>query len=464
MTDSRISDPDQPLRSADLSSAPPVSGRVAGAPGGSEPRGEIAGEWWRLALVVAVTVVFGLWAGKGWLLIIAALTVMIFLHELGHYLTAKWSGMKVTEFFLFFGPKIWSFRRGETEYGIKLIPVGAYVRIIGMNNLDETPPEDEPRTFRQQSYPKRLLVVSAGSLMHLLQAFVLFLLVFSWVGVPAYTDQAERLGATYDESDWVIGSVSEGSGAADAGMRPGDDLVSIDGRPVTTFADVGPLVEDRAGDTVDLVVDRDGELVALDATIGRRPDDRSAGFLGVGGAFPDRPAVTAGPVRSVVAAAEVTAVTVRQTVGSLVGFFTGGMGDFVSSVVEGDPDGDGVTVGGSGSGGGRVADEGDESRLVSIYGVARIGADMSEDGMAGFLLLLAFVNISIGVLNMIPLLPLDGGHAAIATYERIRSIGGRRHMADVSRLLPLTYAVVMFLLLIGVSSIYLDIVDPIGVG
>jgi membrane-associated protease RseP (regulator of RpoE activity) len=111
-----------------------------------------------------------------------------------------------------------------------------------------------------------------------------------------------------------------------------------------------------------------------------------------------------------------------------------------------------------------VADEGDENRLVSIYGVARIGADMSEDGMAGFLLLLAFVNISIGVLNMIPLLPLDGGHAAIATYERLRSIGGRRHMADVSRLLPLTYAVFMFLVLIGASSIYLDIVDPIGVG
>jgi membrane-associated protease RseP (regulator of RpoE activity) len=96
--------------------------------------------------------------------------------------------------------------------------------------------------------------------------------------------------------------------------------------------------------------------------------------------------------------------------------------------------------------------------------VARIGADLSEDGMAGFLLLLAFVNISIGVLNMLPLLPLDGGHAAVATYERIRSIGGRRHMADVSRLLPLTYAVFMILVFVGASAIYLDIVDPIGVG
>jgi membrane-associated protease RseP (regulator of RpoE activity) len=96
--------------------------------------------------------------------------------------------------------------------------------------------------------------------------------------------------------------------------------------------------------------------------------------------------------------------------------------------------------------------------------VARLGADLSEDGMAGFLLLLAFVNVSIGVLNMAPLLPLDGGHAAIAIYERIRSIGGRRHMADVSRLLPLTYAVFMALVLVGISAIYLDIVDPIGLG
>lgn len=140
------------------------------------------------------------------------------------------------------------------------------------------------------------------------------------------------------------------------------------------------------------------------------------------------------------------------------------MDDFASSVVEGSSE-QGPTVGGSSSSGdSRPASEGDENRLVSIYGVARIGASASEDGMSGFVLLMAFVNVSIGVLNLIPLLPLDGGHAAVATYERIRSIGGRRHMADVSRLLPLTYAVVMFLVLIGVSSIYLDIVDPIGLG
>lgn len=458
MSDTRI--PDQPH--AGEPPTPSVSARMTGAAGGSDPRGEIAGEGWRLALVIGVTVGFGLLAGKGWLLIIGALTVMIFLHELGHFITAKWSGMKVTEFFLFFGPKIWSFRRGETEYGIKLIPVGAYVRIIGMNNLDDTPPEDEPRTFRQQSYPKRLLVASAGSIMHVLQAFVLFLVVFSWLGVPAYTNEAQRLGATYVETDWTIDEVTPHSAADAAGIEVGDRIVSIDGKAVREFADVGGLIADRVGDELPVVVDRGGQQVELHATVGRRPDDPNRGLLGISHAPPDLPPVKGSPVRSVVVAGEETVATLRGTVVSLASFFTGGMGDFASNVVDGGSKA-GPTVGATG-GGGRTVDRGDENRLVSIYGVARIGAGMSKDGMAGFLLLLAFVNISIGVLNMVPLLPLDGGHAAVATYERIRSIGGRRHMADVSRLLPLTYAVFLFLVLIGVSSIYLDIVDPIGLG
>jgi membrane-associated protease RseP (regulator of RpoE activity) len=439
-----------------------VGARMTGAAGGAQPRGEIAGGGWRLGLITLGTVAVGVWAGKGWLLIIAALTVMIFLHELGHYLAAKWSGMKVTEFFLFFGPKLWSFRRGDTEYGIKLIPVGAYVRIIGMNNLDECPPEDEPRTYRQQSYPKRLLTVSAGSIMHFLQAFVLFVVVFSWLGVPAYTDEAERLGQTYSESDWVVGSVTEGSGADRAGLEAGDKLLTIAGEDVNTFEDVGPIIKDRAGDRVPVIVERDGRTVELDARIGRREDDRSAGFLGIGQTFPDRPDVTGNVVTSVRVAGEFTGATIRETAVHLGRFFTGGVDDFAGSVVDGGS-GSGPAVDAE-AGGGRQADDGDRNRLVSIYGVARIGADLSEDGMAGFLLLLAFVNISIGVLNMLPLLPLDGGHAAVATYERIRSIGGRRHMADVSRLLPLTYAVFMILVFVGASAIYLDIVDPIGVG
>lgn len=141
----------------------------------------------RLALLVGALAAIGVFHGWAWVAIIFGIVVMIFLHELGHYATAKWSGMKVTEFFIGFGPRIWSFRRGETEYGLKVLPLGAYVRIIGMNNLDEADPEDEPRTYRQQSFPKRLLVVSAGSIMHMVQAFVILVILLSVTGVPGGT-------------------------------------------------------------------------------------------------------------------------------------------------------------------------------------------------------------------------------------------------------------------------------------
>ena len=443
---------------------PPISSRMTGAAGGSSPRGDVAGERWRVVLLAAGVVALGVLAGRGWLLIIGALFVMVFLHELGHFITAKWTGMKVTEFFIGVGPKVWSFRRGETEYGIKVIPLVAYVRIIGMNNLDEVPPADEPRTYRQQSYPRRLLVVSAGSIMHLLQAFVLFIIVFSVLGAPAGTRLADDLGGTPDESAWELVVVSEGSAAEKAGIRPGDDIVAIDGEQVVGFSDVGELIEGRAGDDVTISIVRDGRPLDLEATLGHRDGDPDAAFLGVGA---DYPSVTAGPVRAVTEAGTTTVSFLGQTATNLTSFFTGGLGDFASDVIGGantSSGGPAVGDGGSTSGGGGGAASDDESRLVSIYGVARIGASMGDDDLAGFLILLAVVNISIGVLNMIPLLPLDGGHAAIATYERIRSTRGRRHMVDVSRLLPLTYAVFLFLIMLGASSMYLDIVDPIGVG
>jgi membrane-associated protease RseP (regulator of RpoE activity) len=430
----------------------------------SEPRGDVAGIDWRLGLLIVGVVALGVLAGKGWLIIIGALVVMITLHELGHYLTAKWTGMKVTEFFLFFGPKIWSFKRGETEYGIKLIPLGAYVRIIGMSNIDpDVPPEDEPRTYRQQSYPKRLLVVSAGSIMHLLQAFILFVVVFSVLGVPGGGSLAERLGGPpVDEAAWTVGNVSEGSGAQAAGIREGDDVLSIGGKPVTNWDDVGPLVTPNRGDRVVVVVERDGQRLELHATLGTNPTDPELGFLGIGPKYPELPAVKVNPLRGAVESGQITAEFMGKTITGLGSFFTGGVDDVASDVLNGGSGSGDPTVSGTGSGGGRAVEAGDENRLISIYGVARWGAGATEDGIVDLLLLMATVNISIGLLNMVPLLPLDGGHVAIATYERIRSIGGRRHMADISRLLPITYAVFMFMVLLGVSSIYLDIVDPIG--
>ena len=176
-------------------------------------------------LILAALLVLAFEAG-GWALpvVILGVVVMIFLHELGHFLAAKFGGMKVTEFFIGFGPRIWSFRRGETEYGLKAIPAGAYVKIIGMNNLDEVDPADEDRTYRAKTYPKRLLVAVAGSAMHFAQALVLLIVLYTFVGIPG--------GSLTQVEDWTVGEVVTNSAAADAGLRVGDEILAFDGRDV----------------------------------------------------------------------------------------------------------------------------------------------------------------------------------------------------------------------------------------
>jgi len=160
-------------------------------------------------LLLGGLVVLAMFAGAWALVIVGALIVSIFLHEAGHFLAAKQAGMKVTEYFLGFGPKIVSFRRGETEYGIKAIPAGAYVRIIGMNDLEEVDPADEGRTYREKGYWARLRVVLAGPAMNFLIAFVLLLAV-----LVAYGQQAP--------SKWTVSDVGSGTAAAAAGLKTGD--------------------------------------------------------------------------------------------------------------------------------------------------------------------------------------------------------------------------------------------------
>src|SRR6516165_2625706 len=158
----------------------------------------------RLAALLGVLALVGFWNLRV-LLVVAAISVFIFLHELGHFLAARHSGMKVTEFFLGIGPRIWSFRRGEVEYGIKAIPAVAYVRIIGMSNMDEVPPEDEARTYRQKPYRQRMLVAVAGSGMHFTAALVMAFGLFAFAGQK-------------DIHRWAVDSASPASAAAYAGL------------------------------------------------------------------------------------------------------------------------------------------------------------------------------------------------------------------------------------------------------
>jgi membrane-associated protease RseP (regulator of RpoE activity) len=409
----------------------------------------------RLGLLIAAVAAAGLAFGWPVLVVILGIVVMIFLHELGHYLTAKWAGMKVTEFFIGFGPKIWSFRRGETEYGLKVVPAGAYVRIIGMNNLDDVDPVDESRTYRQKSFPKRLLVVSAGSLMHFAQAFVLLVILLGVVGFPgrSIANPPDRAPA------WEINTVLSDSAAEEAGLREDDLIVAVDGQPVSRYEELSDaLARAEVGQDVQLTVERGGVERTVEARLRPRPADEGgetgSPFLGVGTSkhYSDEPI---GLGTAVVRAPGEMVRFTGQTFGAMAGFFSPrGISDFATDVGEAnDPE--------SGSGGGSGSSA-DDDRLISIIGVVQLGSQDVENRAAFLLALFFSLNMFIGIFNMLPLLPLDGGHAAVAIYERIRSRPGRAYHADFAKLLPLTYAVVMGLVVLGVTAMYLDIVDPIS--
>jgi membrane-associated protease RseP (regulator of RpoE activity) len=411
----------------------------------------------RLALLIAGTLAVGILWGWWYVAMILGVGLMIFLHELGHYLTARWSGMKVTQFFIGFGPRIWSFYRGETEYGIKALPVGAYVRIIGMNNLDPVEAADEPRAFRHQSFPKRMLVMCAGSMAHFIQAFVLLVILLGVVGVPGGT-------LTRNADEWTIGKVTPDSAAARAGLQEGDRILAIDGTRVSHWAAITEAIPDyEVGDTIEMAVERDRETVVKAIRLGQRPADIAGdpdkAFLGVG--VEPQPVEKLGIGSAIVAVPGETARFVGLSAQAMAGLFTpDGIGDMAGNVTNAQRDRD---AGSSGSAPSAEESQRQEHRLISILGVIQLGGSVGEESGIAFLLLLFFqMNIFIGIFNMLPLPPLDGGHAAVAIYERARSRKGLRYYADASKLLPITYAVVMGLVVLGVATMYLDIVNPIN--
>jgi len=423
---------------------------VAGS-GADGRRGAAGNDRIRLVLLVGAVVSFGLIGGLSGLVVVSSFVVMLVLHELGHLVVARLSGMQVTEFFIGFGPRLWSVRRGETTYGVKAIPAGAYVRITGMSSLEVVDPAVEHRTYRQQSYPKRMAVALAGSATHFAVALALLFFVYMAVGRP-------------DPTRWVVGEVVSGSAAASIDVRVGDRIVSVAGVETPGFEDFGVVVRGLPGREVVVVLERDGDTSTRTMTVGERLriDGTVAGFFGVGS---DRPMETLGPVGAGVEASVRFVDLVGMSVDGLVGFFTpDGLVSFVTggdeTSVRPEP---ALSVGAGGGGSGQVADPGvdpaDEDRLLSIYGAARLGSAMLDDGWSTYLWFLILVNVFIGVFNLVPLLPLDGGHVAIATYERIRSVGGRRHMADSAKLIPLTWAVVTLLVAVAGVALYRDIVD-----
>lgn len=390
-----------------------------------------------LGLVMLAALFALLWYAAGFraFLVVLGLLVMIFLHELGHFMTARWTGMKATQFFIGMGPRLWSFRRGETEYGIRALPIGAFVRIIGMNNLDPHPTEDRDRAYMYKSYPRRMLVITAGSMMHFIQAFILFIVLASLIGAP-------------DSSKWTIAEISRletgETPSVEAGLAPGETITAIDGVDTIDFIVLRDYVRERPGETVLLEVSGESGVRTVETTLAERPlsDGTDAGFLGVA---PDFGRTAQSPVVGV----EEFGRAFWRSLSVIPQFLS--PGTFTNL----------VSLMGQGSAEVDILSDEASTRPVSMVGAVRLAGDSEADWTVP-VVMLAYINIFVGIFNLLPLLPLDGGHAAIATYERIRSRKDKPYHMDVAKLLPFTYAVVGFLAFLMISTVWLDIFRPIS--
>lgn len=379
--------------------------------------------------LIGVLGVFNVW----WLVFVVGVLIAIFMHELGHFVTARLTGMKATQFFIGFGPRLWSFRKGETEYGVRALPLGAFVRIVGMNNMDEVEPADEARTYRSKSFPRRLLVISAGSLMHMILAIVLLFTVYVADGETTPTDGVQ------------IRELIEASPATAAGIEVDDIVLAIDGREISQPTDLGEAVQESVpGDTLVLSVVRDDQTLDIPVQLRANTDPASPLFgkpyVGVssGEAFVTvEHSVGAAAVNAV---ADIFPTSWEMTKGVVkvlnpVNIFThlAGTNDDLST------------------------------RPTTLVGVTSVSDDVGDsEGFVGILYLLAVLNVFVGVFNMFPLLPLDGGHASIAVYERLRERGGQRYHADVAKMMPFAMAVMTVLLFLFMAGLYLDITQPVG--
>ena len=390
----------------------------------------------------------------GWAIFLVALLVSVMLHETGHFVLAKRFGMKVTRYFVGFGPTIWSTWRGETEYGIKALPFGGFVKIIGMHSLDEVDdPDDEPRSFRAHPAWQRILVLAAGSAMHFILALLLITGLALGVGIAYGNTQVGTLSPcvpvslkAYDNSSCKGSHVT--SPAKLAGLRLGDVVTAVNGHPVTNFTqftdEIRPL---PAGTPVTVTVRRDGKLVDLHTKV--------AGIKGLGSYLGMSYAGYVFQIPSPLGAIEYSGTTFGQVlVGSAqaVADLPGALPELFN----------------------KNRSKTSAGQVSSVVGAAEItGTEVASNQgwqykVSFVLLLIASLNIFFGAFNLLPLLPLDGGHIAAIIYERIRAwlarLRGRPDpgLVDMAKLVPVSLSLFVIVIFFSVILVVADVVNPIS--
>jgi len=392
----------------------------------------------------------------GWVIFLVALLFSVMLHETGHFVLAKKFGMKCTRYFLGFGPTIWSTQRGETEYGIKALPLGGFVKIIGMHSLDDVDdPADEPRSFRRQPGWQRILVLCAGSFMHFVLAF---LLIFGLaLGIGIENDNTTQLGTistcvaanTTQLNNGTCTAADQASPAKLAGLRLGDQVTAFNGKPVSNWTQLGNEIRQApAGSDAAITVKRGSQTLTLHATLAS-VSGRSGSYLGIA---PTIVFQTVNPFRAV------------QYAGTSFGQVIVGSVKAVGALPAALPKLFSKDRGNTAAG-----------QVSSIVGAARdtgqaVAANVGWQFKVSFvLLLIASLNIFVGAFNLLPLLPLDGGHIAVVGWERIRAWFARLRkrpdpgLVDMAKLLPASFSIFMILMVFGILLVLADIVNPVNI-
>jgi membrane-associated protease RseP (regulator of RpoE activity) len=389
----------------------------------------------------------------GWVIFVVALLFSVMLHETGHFVTAKKFGMKVTQYFVGFGTTLWSTTRGETEYGIKVLPLGGFVKITGMTSMDEVDPADEPRSFRRHPAWQRLVVLFAGSFMHFVLAFVLLFLLAAAIGLD--NNNTTQLGPVSTCVPANAKAFSSGtctaadavSPAKQAGLKAGDKVVSFDGKPVSSWTALGNDIRDTpAHRTVPVVVIRNGTRMTLHVTLAA-VSGRSGSYLGVQDTNVFQ---RYNPIRSVTYA------------GSMFGQVLTGSAKEIGSLPSAIPHL--FAKNRASTSAGQVSSVVGAGEITGDVVSANVGWQVKIDYV---LLIMASLNIFVGAFNLLPLLPLDGGHIAVVIFERVRAwfarLRGRSDpgLVDMTKLVPLSMGVFAILVFFGLVLILADLVNPI---